>query len=208
MKKSGVYDYSNSIIKKIKESYMIGKKIINKQDLLSSISRACDIILESLKNGRKIIFAGNGGSAADAQHMAAELVGKFYLERDPLPAVALNTNSSIISAIGNDYGFDLVFSRQVMGIGSSGDTMIGITTSGNSKNIVLAFMEAKRMGINTIGFTGNSGGKVRGIVDVLINIPSDDTPRIQEFHIMVGHIICEIVERKIFPREDKELNGM
>lgn len=205
MTEPGEFDYSNFILRKIEQSHLIGKRIIEQKHLLNSISRACSVIIECLTSGRKILFAGNGGSAADAQHMAAEFVGKFYVERDPLSAIALNTNNSIISAIANDYSFDMIFSRQVRAIGRSGDIIIGITTSGNSRNIFLALSEAKKMGMNTIGLTGSTGGAIKDVAEILINIPSSDTPRIQESHIMVGHIICEIVEKEIFSRKDKEL---
>ena len=144
------------------------------------------------------MFCGNGGSAADAQHLAAEFSGRFYKDRDALPAEALHCNTSYITAVANDYSYDVIYSRMIKGIGQTGDVIVGLSTSGNSKNIIEAFKTAKLKGMITIGFTGESGGEMKNYSDYLINVPSNDTPRIQESHIMVGHIICEMVENLYF----------
>jgi D-sedoheptulose 7-phosphate isomerase len=150
----------------------------------------------------KVLFCGNGGSAADAQHIAAELSGRFYFDRAPLFAEALHVNTSYLTAVANDYSYDVVYERMVQSKGAEGDVLVGISTSGNSKNVVLAMKEAQRMGMVTIGFTGEAGGEMRNYSDILINIPSTDTPRIQECHILVGHIICELTEASLFERKD------
>jgi len=184
------------IVKRIEENIGVKKSILNDTHLIDTIERAATVVVTAIKNGNKVIFCGNGGSAADSQHLAAELIGKFYFNRRSLPAVSLTVNTSIITAIGNDFGFDKVFARQLEGIGKAGDVLIGLSTSGNSENVVEAFRLAKEIGIITIAFTGESGGILRNLADILINVPSNDTPRIQEAHIMVGHIICELVEKE------------
>lgn len=184
------------IVKRIEENIGMKKSILNDTHLIDTIERAATVVVSAIKNGNKVIFCGNGGSAADSQHLAAELIGKFYFNRRSLPAVSLTVNTSIITAIGNDFGFEKVFSRQLEGIGKAGDVLIGLSTSGNSENVVEAFRLAKELGISTIAFTGESGGILRDLADILINVPSSDTPRIQEAHIMVGHIICELVEKE------------
>ena len=190
--------YDNLIIKRLKESGDMKNKIAEDPELMSVIIKIAEIIIEAYRNGKKVILFGNGGSAADAQHITAELVGKYYVDRDPLPAVALTTNTSSLTAIGNDYSFDIVFARQLKALGQKGDVVIGISTSGNSENVIQAFKVAREMGLITVGFTGKSGGKLRSVADHCLCIPSDDTPRIQEGHITIGHIICEIVERELF----------
>lgn len=172
--------------------------ILGDSEFVEKISNAAEIIIRALKNGNKIFFCGNGGSAADAQHLAAELLGKFYIDREPLPAIALTTNTSILTAIGNDYSYDEIFVRQLKGLGISGDVLVGISTSGNSKNVIKAMEYAKKAGIKTIALTGKTGGIMKEYADVLLNVPSTDTPRIQEAHILIGHIICEIVEEQLF----------
>lgn len=157
-----------------------------------------DLISDALKSGRHIYFCGNGGSAADAQHLAAEFSGRFYIDRRALPAEALHCNTSYLTAVANDYSYDVVYSRIIDGIGQRGDVLIGLSTSGNSGNIIRAFETAREKKIATVGFTGESGGKMKPLCDHLINIPSKDTPRIQESHIMAGHIICQLVEEKYF----------
>jgi len=184
------------IVKRIEENIGVKKSILNDTHLIDTIERAATVVVTAIKNGNKVIFCGNGGSAADSQHLAAELIGKFYFNRRSLPAVSLTVNTSIITAIGNDFGFNKVFARQLEGIGKAGDVLIGLSTSGNSENVVEAFRLAKEIGISTIAFTGESGGILRNLADILINVPSNDTPRIQEAHIMVGHIICELVEKE------------
>mgnify|MGYP001626405739 FL=1 len=176
------------------ESANVKTKISQDKELLQKIMSSAVKMAEALKDGKKILVCGNGGSAADAQHIAAELVGKFMKERIALPAIALNTNTSVITAIGNDYSYDDIFSRQIEAFGNAGDVLIGISTSGNSKNVLKAFEVAKQRSIMTIALTGQSGGKMKDMVDVLINVPSNLTPRIQESHITIGHIMCEIIE--------------
>lgn len=158
-----------------------------------------ELISNTFKKGNKVFFCGNGGSAADAQHLAAEFSGRFYKDRRSLPSEALHCNTSYLTAVGNDYSFELIYSRLLEGIATKGDVLIGITTSGNSQNILNAFLQAKKMGVYTIGLTGSSGGELKVHSDILINVPSDDTPRIQESHIMIGHIICQMVEENLFP---------
>lgn len=157
--------------------------------------------IEALKDGNKIMFCGNGGSAADSQHLAAELMGKYKIDRNPLPVISLTTDTSSITAIGNDYGYEYVFSRQLKGIGAKGDVLVGISTSGNSKNILEAFKTAKEMGIKTVAFTGKSGGELIKEADLTLNVPSDITNNIQEMHIASGHIICGLVEQYFFLSE-------
>ena len=189
-------------MKKIKE--IIGTSIETKQKLLADeilLNTICDsvnVILTAFKNGNRIYFCGNGGSAADAQHLAAEFSGRFYKDRKALPAEALHCNTSYLTAVANDYGFDDVYSRLIAGIGRQGDVLIGLSTSGNSVNIIKALETARQNVLVTIGLTGENGGSMKSLCDHLINIPSNDTPRIQENHIMVGHIICQLVEEKYF----------
>jgi len=191
-------EYDNLIVKRLKESVDVKNQVAEDPELLGVITKIAKLIIEAYRNGKKVILFGNGGSATDAQHITAELVGKYYVDRDPLPAVALTTNTSSLTAIGNDYSFDIVFTRQLKALGQKGDVVIGISTSGNSENVIQAFKVAREMGLITVGFTGKSGGKLRSVADHCLCIPSDDTPRIQEGHITIGHIICEIVERELF----------
>ena len=163
-----------------------------------TIQSVIEVVTTAFQNGKKVLFCGNGGSAADAQHLAAEFSGRFYKDRKALPSEALHCNSSYLTAVANDYSYDVIYSRLVEGICVEGDVLIGLSTSGNSKNILNAFVAAKELKVTTIGFTGESGGKMRAVSDFIINVPSNDTPRIQESHIMIGHIICELVEEKIF----------
>jgi len=162
---------------------------------LPAMVEAANVLVSAYRTGHKALFFGNGGSASDAQHMAAEFLGRYLLERRPLPAVALSENTSAMTAIANDYGYEQVFSRQLQALGVPGDVAIGISTSGNSPNVVEAIMCARKMGLHTIGLTGASGGKMRGLVDTLIAVPSAETPRIQECHILVGHALCDAVEQ-------------
>jgi D-sedoheptulose 7-phosphate isomerase len=184
----------------IGDSIAIKNKILNDAALISAIESAASQMVDSLKAGGKVLFCGNGGSAADAQHLAAELSGRFYYDRDPLPAEALHVNTSYLTAVANDYGYDEVYARIVKGSGRKGDILVGLSTSGNSKNVMKAFETARAMGMITVGFTGDTGGNMKDISDILINVPSGNTARIQEAHIMIGHIICEIVESKMFPK--------
>lgn len=174
------------------------QQILNDEKLLLCIEKIVSVITDAFKMGNRIYFCGNGGSAADAQHLAAEFSGRFYSDRKALPAEALHCNTSYLTAVANDYGFDVVYSRMIDGIGEMGDVLIGLSTSGNSANIVNAFEVAKEKGITTIAFTGITGGQMKSVSDYLVNIPSTDTPRIQESHITIGHIICQLVEEKYF----------
>ena len=173
------------------------QKLLTDEALLSEIEKVAAQIVTAFKNGNKVLLCGNGGSAADAQHIAAEFSGRFYTDRDPLPSEALHCNTSYLTAVANDYGFEFVYSRIIKGMGRSGDVLIGLSTSGNSVNIINAINQAKEIGMITVGFTGE-GGKMKGLCDHTINIPSTDTPRIQETHIMVGHVICQLVEEQLF----------
>jgi D-sedoheptulose 7-phosphate isomerase len=172
--------------------------VLQNEALLSTIEQVVALMTASLKDRKRIYFCGNGGSAADAQHLAAEFSGRFYTDRKALPAEALHCNTSYLTAVANDYSFDLIYARLIDGIGDKGDILVGLSTSGNSVNIVKAFEVAKEKGIITVGFTGLSGGIMKNLSDHLINIPSTDTPRIQESHIMIGHIICQLVEENYF----------
>ena len=186
-------------IKKILQASIDTKQqILQNEELLATIQKVVDVITDAFKLGNKAYFCGNGGSAADAQHLAAEFSGRFYIDRKALPAEALHCNTSYLTAVANDYGFDVVYSRMIEGIGETGDILIGLSTSGNSINIIKAFEAAKEKKITTIAFTGITGGQMKSISDYLINIPSADTPRIQESHITIGHIICQLVEEKLF----------
>ena len=164
-----------------------------------SIARVAEAMTRGLGTGHKVLFFGNGGSAADAQHLAAELVGRFAANRAALPGLALTTDTSVLTALGNDYGYEKVFSRQVEALGNSGDTAIAISTSGNSPSVIEAIDMARSKGLYTVGFTGESGGKMNDRVDVLFRVPSRNTPRIQETHLLLGHILCELVDRQLFP---------
>jgi len=182
----------------ITASISVKQQLLTDDGILSTINKCVDIITEAFKNGNKVLFCGNGGSAADAQHLAAEFSGRFYIDRDALPAEALHCNTSYMTAVANDYSYDVIYSRLIKGIGNKGDILVGLSTSGNSINIVKAFETAKEKGMVTIGFTGKSGGKMKVLSDYLVNIPSTDTPRIQESHMLLGHIICQLVEEKLF----------
>lgn len=162
------------------------------------IVRIAELCVASLKSGGKVMFCGNGGSAADSQHLAAELVGRYKMERTALASVALTVDTSILTAIGNDYGYDDVFRRQVEGIGRAGDVLIGLSTSGNSRNVVLAFEQAASMGITTVAFTGSGGGRMKELADVCLDVPASVTNHIQELHITSGHLVCELVEKAMF----------
>ncbi|MBO4307476.1 MAG: D-sedoheptulose 7-phosphate isomerase [Bacteroidales bacterium] len=191
---------SPRISQSISQSIAAKQAILDNADFLSRIEQAADMIIDSLKSGGKIHFCGNGGSAADAQHLAAELSGRFYYDRPPLNAEALHCNTSYLTAVGNDYGYDYIFARLLRGAAKKGDVLIGISTSGNSKNILKAYDVCKENGISIISLTGETGGAMKDYSDILLNVPSTDTPRIQESHIMIGHIICELVESAMFPK--------
>lgn len=189
---------NNRTKKSITDSIAVKQGILDDEVFLGKIEKAAKMIEESLGNGGKIHFCGNGGSAADAQHLAAELSGRFYFDRPPLNAEALHCNTSYLTAVGNDYGYDLIFSRLLKGTAKPGDVIVGISTSGNSKNIINAFEVAKELGVRIIAMTGETGGEMKKYADILLNVPSKDTPRIQESHIMIGHIVCELVETALF----------
>jgi D-sedoheptulose 7-phosphate isomerase len=166
-------------------------------ECLDSIAAGAAALISAYRSGHKAIFFGNGGSAADAQHLAAEFVGRYLRQREPMPALALNANSSSVTAIGNDYGYDLVFARQLQAFAAPGDVAIAISTSGRSPSVIEAVRCARKMGVFTLGLTGASGGQLRDLVDVLIAAPSEETPRIQECHILIGHSLCDAVERAV-----------
>lgn len=188
-----------SVIKSIIQASIDTKQqILANEQLLHTVEQCVTLITAALRNGNKLLFCGNGGSAADAQHLAAEFSGRFYTDRDALPAEALHCNTSYLTAVANDYSYDVVYSRLVKGIGQKGDVLVGLSTSGNSKNIMAAFEQARAKGMTTIGFTGSTGGNMKNLSDYLLNVPSNDTPRIQESHIMLGHIICQLVEAAYF----------
>ena len=182
----------------IKGSIDVKQQLLADESLIHQIQTVTDVITKAFQNGNAVYFAGNGGSAADAQHLAAEFSGRFYKDRKALPSDALHCNSSYLTAVANDYSYDVIYARLLEGLAKPGDVLVGISTSGNSGNIVKAFEMAKTIGVTTIGFTGQNGGKLKSLGDYLINVPSNTTPRIQESHILVGHIICELVEINIF----------
>ena len=182
----------------IEDSIAVKQLILNDKDFLNRIEETVVLCVNSLKLGGKIWFAGNGGSAADAQHLAAELSGRFYLDRKSLPAEALHVNTSFMTAVANDYGFDKVYARMLQGCAHRGDVLVAISTSGNSANILEAVDMAKSLGVHVVAMTGEKGGKLRDRCDILLNVPSNDIPRIQESHIMIGHVICEHIEKDIF----------
>lgn len=190
----------NRIKEILEASIETKRKLMNDAVLMETIEKVTQAIVTAFSNGNKVLFCGNGGSAADAQHLAAEFSGRFYSDRDPLPSEALHCNSSYMTAVANDYGYDLVYSRIVKGTGRPGDVIVGLSTSGNSVNIIKAMEEARKIGMIIVVFTGEGGGKLRSMCDHLINVPSNDTPRIQESHITVGHIICELVESELFKK--------
>lgn len=182
----------------IQRSIDTKQQILADHELMGRLQALTEQIIDTFKKGGKVLFCGNGGSAADAQHLAAEFSGRFYSDRDPLPSEALHCNTSYLTAVANDYGYDMVYSRLLKGSGKAGDILVGLSTSGNSTNIIKAFEQARAMGITTVAFTGSTGGAMKDLSDILINVPSDDTPRIQECHITLGHIACELVESALF----------
>lgn len=194
-------DSKGIIRQRLEEHRQTIEQILADERLQDMIAQVAETIVTCFKYGGRVYFCGNGGSAADAQHLAAEFSGKFYLERDILPSEALHCNSSYITAVSNDLSFDMIYSRLISGIGKAGDVLIGLSTSGNSTNIVKAFEVCREKAITTVAFTGADGGRMRELSRLLINIPSTDTPRIQEAHITIGHIICELVEDEIFGKK-------
>ena len=192
------YIMQDKIKKIVNESIAVKTSVLQNEALLKTTEATVAAMVTALKNGNHIYFCGNGGSAADAQHLAAEFSGRFYKDREALPAEALHCNTSYLTAVANDYSYDVIFARLIKGIGKKGDFLVGLSTSGNSANIVKAFEVCREKGIITVGFTGETGGKMKDLSDYLINVPSKNTPRIQESHIMLGHIICELVEEQYF----------
>jgi len=187
------------ITESILASIGVKQRILSDANLVEMIREVAETCVEAFCQGNKVLFCGNGGSAADAQHLAAEFSGRYYYDRNPLPSEALHVNSSYLTAVANDYSYEEVYSRMLRATGKEGDVLIALSTSGNSPNILKALAAAHEMGIITVGFTGETGGRMRNLCDFLINVPSKDTPRIQESHIMIGHILCEYVESTIFP---------
>jgi D-sedoheptulose 7-phosphate isomerase len=198
--------FEHRVRKLIEASIATKQSLLSSPDVVMTVAKVSEILVKALKQGNKALLFGNGGSAADAQQIAAELVGRFAFDRPALPALALSVNTSCVTAIGNDYGFDQVFSRQLEALARAGDVAIGISTSGNSANVVRALSTARKMGLHTIALTGRTGGNLRNTVDHCICVPSNETPRIQECHILIGHIISELVEREIF-REEGRVSG-
>ena len=192
------YIMEEYIVSQVKKSYEVKRKLYSDIRLMALIKEVSQKITEIYRNGNKTLIAGNGGSAADAQHIAGEFVSKFYFDRPGLASMALTTDTSIITSIGNDYGYEKLFSRQIQANGVTGDMFIGISTSGNSVNVVEALKECKEKEIVTVGLTGQSGGKMNELCDYCIKVPSSETPRIQEAHILIGHIICAVVEEELF----------
>jgi D-sedoheptulose 7-phosphate isomerase len=182
----------------IAASIQVKSQVLADENLQQTIQQVINVVTVAFQNGKKVLFCGNGGSAADAQHLAAEFSGRFYKDRKALPSEALHCNTSYLTAVANDYSYEVIYARLVDGICEAGDVLIGLSTSGNSGNILKAFETAKEKGVITVGFTGATGGKMKAISDYLVNVPSTDTPRIQESHIMIGHIICQLVESNIF----------
>jgi len=196
-------EFQDHVGKLIEASIATKQQMLQNEYILSAVAKTSEILIDALKKGQKALLFGNGGSAADAQHIAAELVGRFAFDRPALPALALSVNSSCVTAIGNDYGFEQVFSRQLEALARPGDVAIGISTSGNSANVLRGLTTAKKIGLYAIALTGGTGGDLIGIADHCICVPSADTPRIQECHILIGHIISELVEREIFHEQSR-----
>jgi D-sedoheptulose 7-phosphate isomerase len=186
---------------KIQASIDLKTSVLSNTAILTAINNSVSDITTCYKNGGMVLWCGNGGSAADSQHLAAELSGRFYYDRPPLFSEALHVNTSYTTAVANDYSYDIIYSRLVEAMGKKGDILFGLSTSGNSANVIKAFEKANEMGIITIGFTGETGGKMKDLCKYLINIPSKDTPRIQECHMLLGHTICEMVEMNLFPKK-------
>jgi D-sedoheptulose 7-phosphate isomerase len=186
------------IISRISKSIEVKQKMLSEKHVLQALVDMIGVLIQTFRSGGKVLLCGNGGSAADAQHIAAELSGRFYLNRDPLFAEALHVNTSALTAVANDYSFEEVYARMIKAMGQEKDILIAISTSGNSANILKAIEAAKEKKMSVIGFSGASGGKMKGICDIILNIPSTDTPRIQEAHILAGHILCEMVEKELF----------
>jgi D-sedoheptulose 7-phosphate isomerase len=196
-------DFEQRVSASIRASIAVKELLLKNAEVVSITAKVSELLVEALDKGNKVLLFGNGGSAADAQHIAAEFVGRFAFNRPPLPALALSVNTSCVTAIGNDYGFDLVFSRQIEALARPEDIAIGISTSGNSSNVLHGLSAARRMGMCTVALTGCTGGKLKTAVDYCICAPSNETPRIQECHILIGHIISELVEETIFHEQSR-----
>jgi D-sedoheptulose 7-phosphate isomerase len=193
-------DLLNLLQSRITASVQLKQSLLTHEAILQNVTKVAELAAAAYRNGNKVMWCGNGGSAADAQHLAAELSGRFYYDRPPLNSDALHVNTSYMTAVANDYSYEQVYSRLVQAMCRKGDILIGLSTSGNSGNVVKAFEKAREMGVITVGFTGETGGKMKPLSDYLINIPSTDTPRIQECHMLLGHTLCEIVEQQLFPK--------
>jgi D-sedoheptulose 7-phosphate isomerase len=191
-------DFEGRVRRSIRASILVKQRLLNNAEVVSTAARVSEVLIGAIERGNKLLLFGNGGSAADAQHIAAEFVGRFAFDRPALPALALSVNTSCVTAIGNDYGFDRVFSRQLEALARPGDVAMGISTSGNSANVVHAMSVARKMELHTVALTGCLGGKLKSMVDYCLCAPSNETPRIQECHILLGHIISELVEQEIF----------
>ena len=189
------------LLEQIQESLAVKQRLLEDPTALATLQRMCELALRVYQAGGKLLIAGNGGSAADAQHIAGELVSRFYFDRPALPALALTTDSSILTAIGNDYGYELLFTRQIEANGKAGDLFLAISTSGNSPNILRAIATARGLGIHVIGLTGAAGGQMATACDLCLHVPASTTPRIQEGHILIGHLLCAFIERGMFPEQ-------
>jgi D-sedoheptulose 7-phosphate isomerase len=200
-RKAGISNMKTHIRTQIQDSLIVKQHILNDENFLALIEDACQLCIDSYKHGHRLFTAGNGGSAADAQHIAAELVSRFYFDRPGLAAEALTVNTSSLTAIGNDYAYARIFARQLEANGQAGDVFFAISTSGNSENILEAIHTARTKSIKVIGFTGKTGGKMADLCDICFKVPSTDTPRVQEAHILIAHIICAIIEESLFKRE-------
>lgn len=196
-------DFERSVCELIEASISTKQSLLHSSDAVLTIAKVSELLAAAFRQGNKVLLFGNGGSAADAQHIAAELVGRFAFDRPALPALALSSNSSCVTAIGNDYGFDRIFSRQIEGLARTGDIALAISASGNSPNVLDAVATARKMGLHTIALTGRLGGDLRNHVDHCICVPSADTPRIQECHIMIGHILSQVVEAELFSNKSR-----
>ena len=188
------------LAKNIKEAIEVKQKVMSDSAMMEAIAKLAETMSDAYNKGNKVLFCGNGGSAADAQHLAAELSGRYYYDRPPLNSEALHVNTSYLTAVGNDYSFEMIYARMLEAIAHKGDILIAMSTSGNSPNVVKAVEQAKEMGMYTVGMAGASGGKMNDLCDVMIKVPSTDTPRIQEVHMLIGHTLCELVEKAIFPK--------
>lgn len=185
----------------IQSSQDLKQQVLQDEKLLAAVQQVINEMITCFRNGGRVLFCGNGGSAADAQHLAAEFSGRFYYDRAPLDSEALHVNTSYLTAVANDYSYDLIYARLVRAKGHKGDVLVGLSTSGNSKNIIEAFKVAEELGMKTVAMTGQTGGLMKDLCNYLVNVPSNDTPRIQEVHILLGHIMCQLVEADLFPQK-------